>query len=615
MGIKHSFISAKADGADTGLVRPSDWNAEHVIDDGSVALSKLASDTTTAVGVGSVELGHASDTTLTRAFAGRLAVEGVNVVTTSSTDTLTNKTISGSNNTISNIAQSSVTNLTTDLAGKVAANSAITGATKTKITYDSKGLVTAGADATTADIADSTNKRYVTDAQQTVLTNTSGTNTGDQLVFKTIAVSGQSDVVADTATDTVTFASSGNLSITTNATTDTVTFTGTEPTQAFIIPCSDETTALTTGTAKATFRMPYGFVLSDIRASLSTAQASGNIFTVDVNANGTSVLTTKLTVDNGEKTSVTAATPKVVSAYGIIDDAEVTVDIDQIGDSTAKGLKVNLVGYRHAATPLLDTYGGAAAAYSVRKLKSSYTGSALRVRRSSDNTEQDIGFDSSGNLDESALTTFVGSGSGYVTKWYDQSGNTRDASQTTQANQPRIVDAGTVEKRNSDISLFFDGSNDSLASTYSFSSAFTAFGVVNVAGTTSADRIGVYHNNVFEIGLQATSSWGIQVVSDLAAVVTISPSVAQATTQILSLTSGNSYLIVGNWNGNSSVVKYRRNGSAATDSGTSGSTLRSGTSGTAYYTGYASEFIIYGSDKMSDASAIEFDINNYYSIY
>lgn len=59
-------------------------------------------------------------------------------------------------------------------------NSAITGATKTKITYDSKGLVTAGADATTADIADSTDKRYVTDAQLTVIGNTSGTNTGDQ---------------------------------------------------------------------------------------------------------------------------------------------------------------------------------------------------------------------------------------------------------------------------------------------------------------------------------------------------------------------------------------------------------------------------------------------------
>jgi hypothetical protein len=63
---------------------------------------------------------------------------------------------------------------------KVDENAAITGATKTKITYDSKGLVTSGADATTADIADSLNKRYVTDADLTKLSNTSGTNTGDQ---------------------------------------------------------------------------------------------------------------------------------------------------------------------------------------------------------------------------------------------------------------------------------------------------------------------------------------------------------------------------------------------------------------------------------------------------
>jgi len=59
-------------------------------------------------------------------------------------------------------------------------NTAITGATKTKITYDSKGLVTSGADATTADIASSTDKRYVTDAQLTVIGNTSGTNSGNE---------------------------------------------------------------------------------------------------------------------------------------------------------------------------------------------------------------------------------------------------------------------------------------------------------------------------------------------------------------------------------------------------------------------------------------------------
>ena len=77
-------------------------------------------------------------------------------------------------------AISTVSGLQTALDGKVDENSTITGATKTKITYDAKGLVTSGADATTADISDSTNKRYVTDAQLTVIGNTSGTNTGDQ---------------------------------------------------------------------------------------------------------------------------------------------------------------------------------------------------------------------------------------------------------------------------------------------------------------------------------------------------------------------------------------------------------------------------------------------------
>lgn len=70
----------------------------------------------------------------------------------------------------------------TALNTKVTSNSVIVGATKTKVTYDTKGLITAGADATTADIADSTNRRYVTDAQQTVIGNTSGTNTGDNAV-------------------------------------------------------------------------------------------------------------------------------------------------------------------------------------------------------------------------------------------------------------------------------------------------------------------------------------------------------------------------------------------------------------------------------------------------
>lgn len=112
------------------------------------------------------------------------------------------------------------------------------------------------------------------------------------------------------------------------------------------IAASDETTALTTGTGKLTFRMPYAMTLTGIRATLTTAQGSGSILTIDVNESGTSILSTKLTIDNGEKTSTTAATAAVISDASLADDAEITVDIDQIGTSGAAGLKIWLIGKR-----------------------------------------------------------------------------------------------------------------------------------------------------------------------------------------------------------------------------------------------------------------------------
>ena len=117
-------------------------------------------------------------------------------------------------------------------------------------------------------------------------------------------------------------------------------------TESLVIPVTDEVTAITAGNGKVTFRMPYAFTLTGIRASLSTAQTSGSIFTVDVNEGGASLLSTKLTIDNTEKTSTTAATAPVLSDTALADDAEITVDVDQIGDGTAKGLKVTLIGYR-----------------------------------------------------------------------------------------------------------------------------------------------------------------------------------------------------------------------------------------------------------------------------
>ena len=110
--------------------------------------------------------------------------------------------------------------------------------------------------------------------------------------------------------------------------------------KSFTVAVSDETTALTTGTGKVTFRAPEAMNLVDVRASLTTVSSSG-IVSADINEGGVSVLSTVLSIDANEKTSTTAATPAVISDASIADDAEITIDIDAAGTG-ATGLKVTL---------------------------------------------------------------------------------------------------------------------------------------------------------------------------------------------------------------------------------------------------------------------------------
>jgi hypothetical protein len=114
------------------------------------------------------------------------------------------------------------------------------------------------------------------------------------------------------------------------------------PVKVIQVACSDETTALTTGTSKVKFRMPYAMTLTAVRASLSTTSSSG-IPAIDINESGASIFSTTLTIDTGEKTSTTAATPAVISDANLADDAEITVDIDTAGTG-ATGLKITLIG-------------------------------------------------------------------------------------------------------------------------------------------------------------------------------------------------------------------------------------------------------------------------------
>ncbi len=120
-----------------------------------------------------------------------------------------------------------------------------------------------------------------------------------------------------------------------------------------LLEVSDEAVAPTSGTAKVTYRIPYGFDIQAVRASLSVAQTSGTVLAIDINAGGTSIFNgaNRLTINNGAKTSVGATVqPTINSTYGnMAAGTEITIDIDAIGDGTARGLKVYVIGVRTSA--------------------------------------------------------------------------------------------------------------------------------------------------------------------------------------------------------------------------------------------------------------------------
>lgn len=264
-----------------------------------------------------------------------------------------------------------------------------------------------------------------------------------------------------------------------------------------------------------------------------------------------------------------------------------------------------------AAALLLDTYSGAAVAYSAaRRLSSTYTGSLIRVRRSSDNAEQDIGYDANNVLDESALTTFVGANNGFVTTWYDQSGNNKNASQSTAIQQPRIVLSGTIEKLLNKPSLrFFSSSNTTFQldfSTGSFSAA-SAFTLYNRTSATSEYAVisafaGLslnYHHPYI-----SSTYDGFFMTSRLS---------------LGSTSIGTGNFILQQINNGTSLTDYYNNISSNTVNGTfakSSIYKIGGNLDAAYYLDdKMSEHILWLSNKSSDRTGINTNINTFYSIY
>lgn len=272
-----------------------------------------------------------------------------------------------------------------------------------------------------------------------------------------------------------------------------------------------------------------------------------------------------------------------------------------------------------AFTGLLDTYSGAAVAYSAaRRLSSTYTGSLIRVRRSSDNTEQDIGYDGSNVLDESALTTFVGANNGFVTKWYDQSGNGKDMANSTALNQPRIVTSGAVLKDNSKPALSFNGTSQYLAVTdntiLNSSSLMSCFYTAQIISGNSNSPLAskAYNGDGGYFFGQLGTDNKMQLYID------------QGTNIIGTAAMLNSQKLFTNFNkAGINNLKYYVNGSLDIQA-TSFSDL-TGTNSTYFALGFDpggfylkgnfQEAIIYSTDKISDKTGIEGNINTFYSIY
>lgn len=255
-----------------------------------------------------------------------------------------------------------------------------------------------------------------------------------------------------------------------------------------------------------------------------------------------------------------------------------------------------------AAPLLLDAYPSAAAAYSLRKLRGAYTGSAIRVRRSSDNTESNIGFTALGNLDTTSLTSFCGSGNGFVTTWYDQSGNGYNATQTTAANQPQIVSSGSVlvdtlsKPQISMGTTCFLNVNTAL----SFTQPFTPIAVAEPIATSGFEFI--FDTNG---GNRITTFSSNTQLPAMFAGVTVTGTATHTRAQHLYFSiynTSNSFLfldgvqrISGNTglNSLSNITLGRTNDSI----------------------GKSSEYIFYSTNQASNRTGIESNINSYYAIY
>lgn len=168
------------------------------------------------------------------------------------------------------------------------------------------------------------------------------------------------------------------------------------------------------------------------------------------------------------------------------------------------------IAARNAGSYLLDDYSGAAAAYSLRQLSSTYSGSSIKVRRASDNVEADIGF-ASGGLDTTALASHCGVSDGFVSVWYDQA-NSNNVTQATATAQPKIYDGTTgVVTENGKPAIYFLNGTKQLAKTSNWGGTnVNTCDIVNVHKRASGSGNPLFwYQSYFEVANYGTPTYGL----------------------------------------------------------------------------------------------------------
>jgi hypothetical protein len=275
----------------------------------------------------------------------------------------------------------------------------------------------------------------------------------------------------------------------------------------------------------------------------------------------------------------------------------------------------SLLGKHASASLLLDLYPTASRAYSLRKLRTAYSGNAILVRRSSDNTTSGIGFLPSGHLDTSSLKTFVGANDGFVRIWYDQSGNGINAEQTTtNSEQPKIVSSGTIERIGGmPAMIFVPASSTNLRFTSITSNSDWSCYMVQKRRATSV-RGPMFSRAGGTSGGPLFAQWNdnnfyIQRVSTVPSGFYRGAADATATFSLLE-----AYNISSVISGYKNATAYTL-GTQLTFVATEDYFNALGKYGSGFSDGHFLEVVFYASDKSSDRTGIESNINTYYTIY